>query len=164
MGLVTPGLGLLFWMSLSFILVLLILRFTAWKPILAALKERENTIQDSLDAAKKAKDDIAKMQADNEAAIRKAHEERERILKEAKELGDRYIADAKRAATAEGEKAKAEAREAIQAEKAAALKEIKSSVAEISVIIAEKLLRAELSDASKQQQLVDEMFKDVNLN
>jgi F-type H+-transporting ATPase subunit b len=104
------------------------------------------------------------MQADNEAAIRKAHAERERILKEAKELGDRYIADAKRAAIAETDKVKAEAREAIQAEKAAALKEIKSSVAEMSVLIAEKLLRAELSIPGKQQQLVNEMFKNMKLN
>lgn len=164
MGLVTPGIGLLFWMTLSFLAVLYILGKFAWKPILGALEERENTIQGSLDAATKAKDEIAKMRADNESALKQAHQERERILKEAKELGDKYIADAKKQAVDEGDKLLTDARGAIQSEKAAALKEIKTVVAELSVDIAEKVLTSELSDKSKSQELVDNMLKDVTLN
>ncbi len=164
MGLVTPGIGLIFWMSVSFLTVLFILKKFAWKPILSALSEREKTIQDSLDAAQKAKDEISQMQADNETAQKKAHEERERILKEAKQLGDKYITDAKKQADVEAGKLLDEARAVISAEKAAALKEIKTAVAELSVDIAEKVLRSELSDKQKQQELIDRSLEDVNLN
>jgi F-type H+-transporting ATPase subunit b len=164
MGLVTPDFGLVFWMSLSFLTVLFILKKFAWKPILQALSDREQTIQDSLDAAKKAKDEISQLHADNEIAQKKAHEERERILKEAKQLGDKYIADAKKQAGVEADKMIDDARTAIAAEKSAALKEIKSSVAELSVEIAEKVLRSELSDKDKQQKLIDQSLEDVNLN
>lgn len=164
MGLVTPDFGLVFWMSLSFLTVLFILKKFAWKPILDALSNREQTIQDSLDAAKKAKDEISQLHADNEVAQKKAHEERERILKEAKQLGDKYIADAKKQAGVEADKMIDDARSAISAEKSAALKEIKSSVAELSVEIAEKVLRSELSDKDKQQKLIDKSLEDVNLN
>ena len=164
MGLVTPGIGLIFWMSLTFLTVLFILKKFAWKPILTALSEREKTIQDSLDAAQKAKDEISQIQADNEAAQKRAHEERERILKEAKQLGDKYIADAKKQAEVEAGKMLVEAKATIAAEKSAALKEIKTSVAELSVEIAEKVLRSELSDKKKQQDLIDRSLEDVNLN
>jgi F-type H+-transporting ATPase subunit b len=164
MGLVTPGIGLLFWMTLSFVIVLFVLRKLAWIPILLALKEREETIQGSLDAAKQAKEDIAKLQADNQEIIRQAHQERERILKEAKDLGDKYIAEAKKIALEDVEKIKADSRLAIQAEKVAALKEIKTVVAELSLDIAQNVITAELSDTNKQQALVEGLLKDINLS
>lgn len=164
MGLVTPGIGLIFWMSLSFLTVLFILKKFAWAPILKALADREQTIQHSLDAAQRAKDDIARMQADNESALKKAHEDRERILKEAKQLGDKYITSAKEAAEEEASKMIREAREAISAEKAAALKEIKHSVAELSISIAEKILRNQLSNKAEQQKLIDTLLDEVKLN
>lgn len=164
MGLVTPGLGLLFWMTLSFVVVLFVLKKMAWQPILSALEERENTIQESLDAAKKAKADIQQLQSANEATIRQAHQERERILHEAKELGDKYIADAKKAASEEAEKLKTEAKASILAEKNAAIKEIKNIVAELSVNIAEKVIGAELDDKKKQQKLVDGLLSEIKLS
>lgn len=164
MGLVTPGIGLIFWMSVSFLTVLFILKKFAWKPILDALAQREQTIQSSLNAAQQAKDEIAKMHADNEVAVKRAHEDRERILKEAKQLGDKYIHQAKQTAEEEAQKMIQEARAAIEAEKAAALKEIKTSVAELSVEIAEKVLRNQLANKAEQQKLIDSLLKEMKLN
>jgi F-type H+-transporting ATPase subunit b len=146
------------------VIVLLILRAFAWGPILKALKDREDTIQGSLDAAAKTQEEIAQLKASNEESIRVAFQERERILREAKELGELEIAKAKKTATAEADKIKADARVAIEAEKSAAFNEIKSVVAEMSIDIAQKLVTVELSDTKKQQALVEGLLKDVHLS
>lgn len=164
MGLVTPDFGLVFWMTVSFLIVLFILRKFAWTPILTALHEREKSITDALSSAEKAKEDIAQMHADNQKIIQEAKEERDRLLKEAREVKDTIINDAKDAASQEGKKLIEAAKKAIDNEKAAALNEIKMSIATLSVDIAEKILKQNLSGDKDQQKLVDNYLKDIKLN
>ena len=141
MELITPGLGLIIWTSLSFLMLLGILSQFAWKPILAGLKERETNISDALSAAEKAKADIQKLQADNEKLLNEARAERDKILREAAAAAAEMIASAKGKAEAEGAKAMEVAKSAIANEKQAALVEIKNTAAVLSVEIAEKLLQ-----------------------
>ena len=164
MGLVTPDFGLIFWMVVSFSIVLFILRKFAWTPILSALHEREKSIEDALNSAEKAKEDIAQMHAGNQKIIQEAKEERDRLLKEAREVKDTIINDAKEAANLEGKKLIEAAKKAIENEKSAALNEIKKSIATLSVDIAEKILKENLSESKDQQSLVDNYLKDINLN
>ncbi len=164
MGLVTPDFGLLFWMLLSFSVVLFVLRKFAWKPILQTLKERENTIQNALDAAKKTQEEMAKLKADNEKILQEARTERDTIIKEARENKEKIIAEAKKQATFEANKLIESAKTAIESEKLIALKEIKDKVAELSVEIAEKLLRKELSKENKQNELLNVLINEVKMN
>jgi len=164
MELVSPGIGLLFWMVLSFGTVLFILGKYAWKPILKALKNRENSIHEALRAADKAKEDMKKLQADHEAVIREARMERENLLKEAREAKEKIIEDAREKAGQESEKIMEAARTAIINEKMAAVNEIKQQVAFLSVEIAEKILRQKLSDSREQKELIDKMIREMKLN
>ena len=164
MELITPGLGLIIWTSLSFLMLLGILSQFAWKPILAGLKERETNISDALSAAEKAKADIQKLQADNEKLLNEARAERDKILRDAAGAAAEMIASAKGKAEAEGAKAMEVAKNAIANEKQAALVEIKNTAAVLSVEIAEKLLRKELKDVQAQKELVQEYIKEVNFN
>ncbi|MCB0786762.1 MAG: F0F1 ATP synthase subunit B [Flavobacteriales bacterium] len=160
-SLVEPSFGLIFWMTLSFLAVLFILRKFAWKPILDGLKDRENSIADALNEAKKAREEIATMKAGNEALMREAREEREVLLKEARDIRDREIAGAKEKAKAEAEAILERAREEIRNEKNAALAELKLQVGELSVEIAEKILLEKLGNDAAQRALVDRMLKDA---
>jgi len=164
MELVTPGIGLLFWMLIMFSVVLFILGKFAWKPILQILKERETTIEEALNSAKKAKEEMTKLQEDNRKIITEAKLERDVIIKEAREIKDKMIAEAKKQAATEAEKLVAAARESIQNEKAAALNEIKTTVVTLSVEIAEKILKTELEKTGKHEELVDNMLKTIHLN
>jgi len=164
MELVTPGIGLLFWMLIMFSAVLFILGKFAWKPILQILKERETTIEEALNSAKKAKEEMTKLQEDNRKIITEAKLERDVIIKEAREIKDKMIAEAKKQAATEAEKLVASARESIQNEKAAALNEIKTTVVTLSVEIAEKILKTELEKTGKHEELVDNMLKTIHLN
>jgi len=164
MELVSPGIGLLFWMVLSFGTVLFILGKYAWKPILKALKNRENSIHEALRAADKAKEDMKKLQADHEAVLREARMERENLLKEAREAKEKIIEDAREKAGQESEKIMEAARTAIINEKMAAVNEIKQQVAFLSVEIAEKILRQKLSDSREQKELIDKMIREMKLN
>ncbi|MEI6817837.1 MAG: F0F1 ATP synthase subunit B [Bacteroidota bacterium] len=164
MDLVKPAIGLIFWMTLSFGIVLFILGKFAWKPILKALKDREGSIQDALDTAKKTKLEMAALKADNEKLLNQARAERDLMLKEARDTKDAIIAEAKTKATAEANKLLKSAREAINTEKNAAISELKSQVAKLSVEVAEKILRHELANDDKQKQLMENLLKDVNLN
>jgi len=164
MELVTPGIGLLFWMLIMFSVVLFILGKFAWKPILQILKERETTIEEALNSAKKAKEEMTKLQEDNRKIITEAKLERDVIIKEAREIKDKMIAEAKKQAATEAEKLVASARESIQNEKAAALNEIKTTVVTLSVEIAEKILKTELEKTGKHEELVDNMLKTIHLN
>ncbi len=161
MELVTPGIGLLFWMLLSFSIVLWILKKFAWKPILTALDERENTIDEALKSAEKAKAEMAKLKADNEKIIADAKLERDNLLKEAREVKEQIIADAKTKAGEEAEKIIATAKENIENEKNAAINEIKNSIATLSIDIAEKILRQTLQDKAEQKKLVEQYLEDV---
>jgi|ERR1035437_4745779 F-type H+-transporting ATPase subunit b len=164
MDLVKPAIGLIFWMTLSFGIVLFILGKFAWKPILKALRDREGSIQDALDTAKKTKLEMAALKADNEKLLNQARAERDLMLKEARVTKDEIIAEAKTKASAEANKLLKSAREAINTEKNAAIAELKNQVALMSVEIAEKILRHELANDDKQKALMANLLKDVNLN
>ena len=163
MELVTPGIGLLFWMALSFTIVFLILRKFAWKPIMNALKDRETSIADALNAADKARKDVEGLKADNDKIIAEARREKDQILKEARDIKEKIIAEARELANAEARKSIENARLLIQNEKTAAISEIKQQVAELSVAVAEKVLRNELKDRKEQEALVDNLLKEVKL-
>ena len=164
MGLLTPDYGLLFWMVLSFSIVLFILKKFAWKPILSALKEREKSIEGALKSAEKAKAEMAKMQADNEKILAEARLERDKLIKEAREMKDRIVEEAKTLAQVEGQKMIEAARQSISSEKKAAIKEIKDQVAVLSIQVAEKLIKDKLSDNANQSDYIDKLLKDIKLN
>jgi F-type H+-transporting ATPase subunit b len=156
--------GLFFWQILIFLLLLWLLRKFAWKPILKAVNDREEGIKDALDSAEKAKLEMQNLQADNEKLLQEARTEREAMLKEAREIKAKMIADAKDEAKTEADKMIANAQEAIESEKKSAIAELKEEVASLSLQIAEKVVKNELSDKEKQLKLVDEMLGDAKLN
>lgn len=162
--LLSPSYGLIVWTLLAFLTVLFLLKKFAWKPILNALKEREDSIQNALDAAKKAKEEMFALQSDNQRILDEAKLERDKIMKDAREVKDTIIAEAKQKAQKEGEKLLATARENIQNEKMDAITELKNQVAKLSIDIAEKILKEELSSQEKQKKLVSALLEDVNLN
>ena len=161
MELIKPSIGLLFWMALSFGILFFILSKYAWKPIMKAIKERESSIEDALNSAKKAKEEITALTSNNENLIRQAKLERDQILKDAK---DSIIAEAKNRAVTEGNRMIGIAKETIQNEKMAAISDLKNQVAQMSIEIAEKILRHELSNDEKQKELITNLLKDVTLN
>jgi len=147
-----------------FVLLVILLRKFAWKPILNAIESREEGIKGALDAAEQAKLEMANLQADNKKLLQDARIEREAMMKEAREIKAKLIAEAKEEAKTEADKMITNAQAAIQSEKKAAVAELKNTVAELSVEIAEKVVKAELSDKSKQLQLVESMLNDAKLN
>lgn len=162
-SLATPAIGTIFWSALIFLCFFLLLAKFAWKPILNAVKARDEIIKGSLDAAEKARDDMKKLQADNEAILRKAREERENILKEARETRDKMINEAKDRAGEEAEKLIEKARVGIEREKDKALAEIHEQVTYLSVEIASKLLGEKLRESEQQNKLIDNYLKELNL-
>ncbi len=164
MGLVTPNPGTIFWMLIIFGIVLFILRKFAWKPILNALKEREESIASALNSAEEAKREVAVLKADNEKIIAEARQEKNVILKEAKEMKDKIIAEAKEKAIQETTRSIELAQRQIQSEKDAAINDLKKQVAELSVMIAEKVLKKELTSKTEQEKMVDGLVDDIKLN
>lgn len=164
MELLNPGTGLIFWQAVIFLLLFFILAKYAWKPITESLRVREESIQNALDSAEKAKAEMAQLQADNKKLLEEARQERDQILKEAREIAARVKDEAHEDAAKQTEKMLADARTAINNEKQAALTEVKAEVAGLVLTVTEKLLRKELSDDDKQRQLIREYIKDVNLN
>lgn len=164
MSLVTPDLGLLFWMLLSFLVVLFLLKKFAWKPILNSLHEREDEIETALNAAEKARTEMQNLKDNNERILQEAREERERIVRESQDLRERILNDAREQARQERDKILEEARMTIASEKAAAVQEIRAMSADLSVAIAEKLLRKELSSATKQKEYLQELTANIPLN
>ena len=164
MELVTPSIGLLFWMIISFGIVFLILKKFAWKPILNTLKERDNSIAEALNAAQRAKDEMASLKSSNEKILNDAKLERDSLLKEAREMREAMINEAKGKASAEAEKIVASARETIQNEKMAAITELKNQVATLSIEIAEKVVRQSLAADEKQKAYVKQLLEEVKLN
>jgi len=161
-SLVEPSFGLIFWMTLSFLAVLFILGKFAWKPILNGLKEREASIADALNKAEQARAENALMMAKNEDLMRQAREERELMLKEARDIRDKEIASAKAKAKAEGDAMLARVREDIRNEKNAAITEMKNQVADLSILIAERILKEKLGDAAAQKALVDKVMAEAD--
>jgi F-type H+-transporting ATPase subunit b len=164
MELVNPSIGLIFWMVVSFSIILFLLKKFAWKPILGMIKEREESIEMALASAEKAKEEMKALQSSNERILAEARSERDAMLKDAREIKEKMIAEAKGIASKEGERMLASARENIQNEKNAAITELKNQVATLSIEIAEKILKSELSSDEKQKALVNNLLKDVNLN
>ena len=143
-------------------LILLLVKF-AWKPILSSLNEREEGITNALDAAENARKEMQNLQADNDKLLKEARAEREAMLKEAREIKEKLISDSKEQAKIEGDKIVAQAQAAIESEKKAAMADIKNQVAELSLAIAEKVIKQELSNNDKQLKLVDELLGDIKL-
>jgi F-type H+-transporting ATPase subunit b len=164
MGLVMPNPGTIFWMLIIFGIVLFVLRKFAWKPILNALSEREESIATALNSAEFARKEVEGLKADNDKIITEARREKDLILKEAKEIKDKIIAEAKLQANLEGQKSIEQARQQIQSEKNAAISEIKKQVAELSIAIAEKVIKKELSNTGEQEKMVDGLINDIKLN
>ncbi|MDG1850267.1 MAG: F0F1 ATP synthase subunit B [Flavobacteriales bacterium] len=164
MELVTPQIGLIFWTTLSFLILMFLLKKFAWAPILGAVKTREASIKDALEAAENARTEMASLQADNDRILKEARTERDEMLKEARDIKASIVSDAKNSAKEEADKMIASAKSVIENEKAAAISELKSSVGALSIEIAEKVLKAELKDSDKQNAYIAEMLKDVKLN
>ncbi len=164
MNLVTPDLGLLFWQSLIFFTVLFILAKFAWKPIVQALEERENVIADALGAAEKAKEEMKNLQASNEKMLQEARLERDKMMRDAQATANSIVAEAKEKATEEADRIVYNAKALIETEKNAALAEVKNTAADLSLQIAEKLLKKNLSGDDSQKALVNEYIKEAKLN
>ena len=156
--------GLFFWQLILFIGLLLLLRKFAWKPILDAVNEREEGIRNSLEEAKNARKEMQNLKADNERILKEARNQREELLKEARQMREKMIEEAKGDAQLEADKLIAKAKEGIETEKLAAIADLKSQVADLSVGIAEKLLKDQLASKDNQVKLIEKMLKDVKLN
>ena len=157
------SIGLFFWQTIIFILLIFLLKKYAWKPILDAVNEREEGIKNALLSAEKAKEEMASLQLDNEETLKKARAERDSLLKEAREIKQQLIDDAKNEAQSEAKKIISQAQETIQNEKKAAISDLKNQVASLSIDIAEKVLKEKLSDDKTQMNLVKDLVKDVTL-
>jgi F-type H+-transporting ATPase subunit b len=163
-SLIEPAIGLIFWTTITFILLLVLLGKFAWKPILTAIKTREKGIEDALASAENALNDMRELKSNNEKILAEARAERDNLLKEARDTKDAIIAEAIDKSQAEADRFMSSARELITNEKNAAVAELKNQVATLSIEIAEKILRSELSSDEKQKALVNNLMKDVNLN
>jgi F-type H+-transporting ATPase subunit b len=160
MSLVTPAIGLMFWTCIIFILLVLVLKKFAWKPILSAVDQRNESISNSLLAAEKARDEIASLTSNNEQIIAKAKMDRDALLKEARDMKNEIILHAKDTASKEADKIITSAKEQISNEKMKALTELKNQVASISIEMAEKVLGSELSNVDAQKDLVSQALKE----
>jgi F-type H+-transporting ATPase subunit b len=164
MDLVTPGIGMIFWTTVFFLIILFILGKFAWPSILTAVRARNESIRKSLDSAKKAREEMAKLKADNEKILAAAKAERDEMIKEARNLKDAIIAEAAEKAAEDASKLLKSAKDAIKNEKRAAINEIKQEIATLSVEIAEKVLRQTLSVEKEQKKLIDKLIDDIDLN
>ena len=164
MELLVPEFGLVIYQTIAFLLLMFILGKFAWKPILAAIKERELSIDEALNKAELAKQEMSRLTAQNQELMKATREERDLMLKEAKALKDSIINEAKTQAQTEGAKLIEKARIEIENQKKAALYELKSQVSSLSIEIAERVLREQLKDKAKQEDLVANLLKDVELN
>lgn len=164
MELVKPGLGLIFWMTITFSIVLFILSKFAWKPILNSIREREDSINNALNSAEEARKQMSALKADNEKLLNQARAERDQMLKEANDMKESIIAQAKKSAEDEGRKIITKANESIEAAKVNAMNELKTQVAVLSVDLAEKVLRKKMEDRAQQESFVNENLKSISLN
>lgn len=164
MQLLTPGVGLIIWQTIVFILLFILLAKLAWKPIINSLKDRERSIQEALDTAEKARLEMSQLKADNEKLLNEARQERDRILREAREIAAKIREEAQVDARKAADKIVEDARAAINIEKQAALKEVKVHVARFSLEIAEKLMKRNLANDKAQIELVESYLRDLKVN
>jgi F-type H+-transporting ATPase subunit b len=158
------SLGLFFWQAVLFIALILLLKKFAWKPILDSVNDREEGIKKALESAEKAKMEMQNLQADNQKLLHEARLERESMLKEARDLKNKMIEEAKGEAQDQANKIITQAQAAIESEKKAAITELKTQVANLSIEIAEKVVREELSNKDKQLKLVESLIGKAKLN
>jgi len=164
MELLNPGVGLLLWTLIAFIIVLVILKKFAWKPILKGLKDRETNIANAIASAEKVKAEMTALKNENEVLIAKAREERAAMIKEAKETADRMVADAQGKAKSEYERIVADAQAAIDQQKNAALIDVKNQVGKLVIEVAEKVLRKQLDNKPQQEAYIKQLADAVNLS
>ena len=164
MELVTPQIGLIFWTTIVFTLLLIVLKKFAWKPILDSVDERNKSIEDALKAADKAKEEMASLNADNQRILIEAKKERDLLLKEAREIKETIISEAKKNATVEADKIIISAKSQINNDKMKALVELKNHIAGLAIEMTEKILKSELSDKNKQKELIENALKSSELN
>lgn len=163
MNLTSPE-SLIFWTTIIFVVFFFLMAKFAWKPILGAVKGREESINNALAAAEKAKLEMQNLTASNERLLAEARAERDAMMKEAREIKEKMINDAKAEAQAQGEKMIAQAKAAIESEKNAVMSELKNQVSSLSIEIAEKVLKSELANTEAQTKLVVQLLGDAKLN
>ncbi len=164
MELLSPDLGLIFWQLIGFLLLLFLLGKYAWRPILGALNERETSIEQALSAAEKAKAEMAQLKSENEQLLADARKEREAMLRDATAAANKLREEAREQASEESARIVADAQASIEVQKQAALAEIKHQVGDLSLVIAEKILREKLDDSEKQKDYVARLVNDLNEN
>lgn len=164
MNLITPEFGLLFWQTITFLVLLLLLSRFAWKPIMSSLREREETIEGALRSAELARVEMTKLRADNERLLDEARAERDAMMRKAQQTADIIVEEAKNKAAAESNRIVESARAAILSERQAAIDDIRRQVATLSVDIAEKVIRRQINGDTQQRQLVDQFVKDIHLS
>tara|TARA_B100000900_G_scaffold263820_1_gene225049 strand:+ start:2348 stop:2848 length:501 start_codon:yes stop_codon:yes gene_type:complete len=158
------SLGLFFWQTLLFIVLIVFLKKYAWRPILTAVEEREKGIKKSLESAEKAKAEMENLNSENERILLEAKQERDTLLKEARETKNIIINEAKEKANEEAERIMSSAKEQIANEKMKAITELKNTVASLSIDIAEKVLKSELKDKNSQEKFIETSLKETELN
>ena len=156
--------GLFFWQAFILVILLVLLAKFAWKPIMTSITEREEGIKNALDSAESARKEMQNLQADNQRILQEARAERDAMLKDAREMKEKIVADAKNEAQEQGQKMIEQAKAAIESEKNAAMADLKNQVSSLSLEIAEKVLRDELSNKESQTKLVEKMLGDAKLN
>jgi len=164
MSLINPGFGLIIWMTLAFLIVLFILAKYAWKPIMNSLKEREDSIEDALRLADKTRREMEDLKLDNEKLLKEAKEERDVLLREARKIKEGMIQEAKEKANIEAGRIVESAKERIDNEKRAAMADIKHTIANYSLEIAEKIMKEELKDKKKQSAYIQKLLDETSLN
>lgn len=164
MRLLTPELGLIFWTALAFIIVFVVLRKYAWGPILSSLDQREKNIAGSLETAERVKREMVQLKSENEELMARAREERSALLKEAKETKDRIVNEAKEQAKVEANKIILDAQQQINAQKMAAITEVKNEVGKLVVEVTEKVLRRQLANKEAQEAHIQGLINDVKLS
>ncbi len=164
MELITPGLGLIFWMTLAFLLLVYLLGKFAWKPILQMLKERETSIHEALNAANKAREEMKDLRFNNELLLQEAKNERDALLNEARKVREKMIEDARVKASEEASRIVESARASIHNEKMAAMTELKNQIAESALTLASMVLKRELAEPAKQEEYVRQLLKETKFN
>jgi F-type H+-transporting ATPase subunit b len=164
MDLINPGIGLIFWTSFVFIILMILLRVFAWKPILTMVNKRNDSIENALKQAEIAREDMKKLKTDHELMMEQAKQERDKIFAEAREMKEQLMQKAKEETDKMVTKMKVDAKAEIEGQKQAAINELKQQVAEISIDIAEKILKSELEDKNKQEAMVNQLLEEIELN
>ena len=164
MEIVSPGIGLILWMTVSFAALIFILRRYAWKPILKSLNDREESIDEALNQANKAREEMSNLKADNELLLKEAQEERNVILRDARKVKDSIIEEARTKASEEANKIVENAKERIENEKMAAMTDLKNQIAALSIDVAERILDRELSTDSRQEDYINNLIDNSKLN